>query len=58
MATIVCELKWLKQLLGDLRIKHPKGMHLYYASQFALYIAKNLVFHERTKHIEGDCHFV
>lgn len=58
MAAVTCELKWLKQLLRDLGVEHAKGMNVSCDSQSALYIAQNLVFHERTKHIESDCHFV
>lgn len=58
MNAIVCELKWLKQLLGGLGVQHPAGMKLYWNSQSALCIPKNLVFHEHTNHIEADCHFV
>ena len=58
MATTTCELKWLKGLLSTLGVMHSNPMHLYCDSQTALHIAANLVFHERTKHIEVDCHFV
>ncbi|GKE13220.1 retrovirus-related pol polyprotein from transposon TNT 1-94 [Tanacetum coccineum] len=58
MATITCELKWLKALLLSLGVSHSRPMKLYCDSQAALHIAANPVFHERTKHIEVDCHFI
>ncbi|PNX93517.1 retrovirus-related Pol polyprotein from transposon TNT 1-94 [Trifolium pratense] len=58
MATTTCELKWLKALLLSLGVSHSLPMRIYCDSQSALHIAANPVFHERTKHIEVDCHFL
>lgn len=33
-------------------------MKLYFDNRSAIYIAQSLFFHERTKHIEVDCHVV
>ncbi|GJW84560.1 retrovirus-related pol polyprotein from transposon TNT 1-94 [Tanacetum coccineum] len=58
MALTTGELKWLKGLLKSFGIHHPQPMLLYCASQAALPISRNPVFHERTKHIEVDCHYI
>ena len=58
MASCTCEIVWIRYLLQDLQINHSKTALMYCDSQAALYIAKNPVYHERTKHIEIDCHVV
>lgn len=58
MASLTCELKWLKGLLLSFGIQHSAAIDLSCDSQSAIHIAQNPVFHERTKHIEADCHFV
>ena len=45
-------------LLKDYQIEHSQVVLSYYDSQEALHIVVNLVFHERTKNIDIDCHFV
>ena len=58
MAFLTKELLWLKRVLTDLGIKHDQPMRVLCDSKSAIHIATNPVFHERTKHIENDCHFV
>lgn len=58
LATTTCELQWLLYLLHDLEHTHCDLAYLYCDSQSALQIAANPTFHERTKHIDLDCHLV
>ena len=58
MALATCELIWLKHLLQELRFRNDEQMKLTCDNQAALHISSNPVVHERTKHIEVDCHFL
>ena len=58
MALAICELIWLKHLLQELRFGKDEQMKLICDNQATLHISSNSVFHEMTKHIEVDCHFI
>lgn len=58
LASATCELQWLTYLLHDLQITCSKPVVLYCDNHSALHIAANPVFHERTKHLDIDCHIV
>lgn len=45
------------RLLEELGVVDLKSVTLHCDIQSALHIARNSVFHERTKHIDIDCHF-
>ena len=58
MALATCELIWLKQLFQKLRFSKNKQMMIVCDNQAALHITSNPVFHERTKHIKVNYHFI
>ncbi|KAI9180399.1 hypothetical protein LWI28_004458 [Acer negundo] len=58
MTGACCELTWLRYLLKDLGLSHHGPALLYCDNKAALHIAANPVFHERTRHIEMDCHYI
>jgi len=55
---VTAELAWLSRLLAELTLTSITPIPIKCDNLAAIYIAKNHVFHERTKHIELDCHFV
>ncbi|XP_019057758.1 PREDICTED: uncharacterized protein LOC109116562 [Tarenaya hassleriana] len=58
MAQATSELIWVSGLLRELGVDFQEPVTLFCDSKSAIHIANNPVYHERTKHIEIDCHFV
>lgn len=55
---VCAELAWMSRLLHEFQVLNITPIPLMCDNMAAIYIATNLVFHEMTKHIELDCHFV
>ena len=58
LSTAVQEAIWLKKLLKEFKIYPDESVTIYQDNQGAIALAKNPVFHQRTKHIDIRYHFV
>jgi len=58
MATCAAKITWLLGLYKELGVCINRPVHMICDSKAAIQIATNPIFHERTKHIDIDCHFV
>lgn len=58
LALAGCEAQWLSYLLTDFQLNRIVPIMIYCDNQSALHLAANPVYHERTKHIDMDCHFI
>jgi hypothetical protein len=54
----VCEVVWLRRMLSDMKMQQIEPTPLFYDNQGVLKLAKKLVFHKHTKHVEIHCHFI
>ena len=53
-----CEVVWLRKLLGDLSIFVDDPVVIHCDNMSSIQLARNPVFHARTKHIEVHYHFI
>jgi len=58
MTCAACELIWPKHLFAYFGFLGVTTMTLFCNNQAAIHIASNLVFHEHTKHIKIDYHYI
>ena len=57
MSATTSELEWVSHLLHDLHLIVQLPVLMHYDNRAAKHIAENPVFHERTKHLNIDCHY-
>ncbi|MCO5570356.1 hypothetical protein L7F22_024076 [Adiantum nelumboides] len=57
-AVVACEVAWLELRLGDLGIQVQRPVVIHCDNLSSIQLARNPVFHARTKHIEVHYHFI
>ena len=55
-AIAACEAVWLKRILKDLGVPITDPIRIFCDNMSSIYLARNPVFHARTKHIEVHYH--
>lgn len=55
---VVCDALWQRNLLKDLYFAQDKPTVTYTDNKLAIALSKNLVYHERNKHIDTRYHFI
>ena len=58
MSSACSEILWIQVLLSELKVAQSSPTSLHADNNGAIRITENPIFHERTKHIEVDCHFI
>ncbi|XP_020704058.1 uncharacterized protein LOC110115230 [Dendrobium catenatum] len=58
LSAAASEVLWLRRLSAELQLDQTTPTTIHYDNVSAIAIAKNPVFHARTKHIEIDYHFI
>lgn len=58
MTAAISDILWLVGICKELRVDVATPVKLLSDSKAAIQIAANPIFHERTKHIEIDLHFI
>ncbi|MCO5612124.1 hypothetical protein L7F22_066386 [Adiantum nelumboides] len=57
VAVAACEVAWLELLLGDFGIQMQRSVVIHCANLSIIQLARNPLFHAKTKHIEVHYHF-
>jgi len=56
--TCACQTVWLRKILGELHILQQGPTTIYCDNNSAIKLSKNLVLHERSKHIDVKYHYL
>lgn len=58
MSQTTSELVWIHGIFEELKVDIPTPIDLFCDNKATFYLAHNPIFHERTKHLGVDCHYV